>query len=210
MPLSWNEIKNRAYAFIQEWKDEKSEDAEAKSFWDGFLDIFGVSRRRVASFEKQVSKFSGKSGFIDLFWPGTLLVEHKSRGKDLEKAHDQAHEYLAGLSDDELPQYLLVSDFAQFRLYDLDKHGDLVADFALSDLSQNLHHFAFIAGYQSTKIQAEDPVNIEAVEKMGKLYDQLKAIGYEGHVLELYTWCACFFAFLLRIRAFSKRACLGN
>ena len=32
MPLSWNEIKSRALAFTNEWKDEVSEDAEAKSF----------------------------------------------------------------------------------------------------------------------------------------------------------------------------------
>ena len=37
MPLSWNEIKSRALTFTNEWKDEVSEDAEAKSFWDDFL-----------------------------------------------------------------------------------------------------------------------------------------------------------------------------
>ncbi|MFO5492680.1 MAG: type IIL restriction-modification enzyme MmeI, partial [Cuspidothrix sp.] len=47
MPLSWNEIKSRAIAFSQEWEDETSEDAEAKSFWDGFFHVFGISRRRV-------------------------------------------------------------------------------------------------------------------------------------------------------------------
>ena len=37
MPLSWNEIKSRAVSFTKEWKDERSEDAEAKSFWDDFF-----------------------------------------------------------------------------------------------------------------------------------------------------------------------------
>lgn len=37
MPLSWNEIKSRAIEFSKEWEEEKSEDAEAKSFWDWFL-----------------------------------------------------------------------------------------------------------------------------------------------------------------------------
>ena len=37
MPLSWNEIRDRSLAFTREWADESSEDAEAKSFWDGFL-----------------------------------------------------------------------------------------------------------------------------------------------------------------------------
>jgi hypothetical protein len=55
MPLSWNEIKTRAIAFSNTWKDEESEDAEAKSFWDDFFNVFGISRRRVATFEQKVS-----------------------------------------------------------------------------------------------------------------------------------------------------------
>ena len=96
MPLSWNEIKNRAIAFSQEWEDETSEDAEAKSFWDGFFRVFGISRRRVATFEQSVKKADNKQGFIDLLWKGTILVEHKSRGKSLDKAMQQAKDYFPG------------------------------------------------------------------------------------------------------------------
>jgi hypothetical protein len=78
MPLSWNEIRDRALAFSREWADECSEDAEAKSFWDGFFNVFGSTRRRVASFEAPVKRDTG-TGFIDLLWKGVLLVEHKSR-----------------------------------------------------------------------------------------------------------------------------------
>ena len=79
MPLSWNEIKDRALRFSREWALESSEDAEAKSFWHGFFEVFGVSRRRVASFERRVKKIDGKDGYIDLLWKGVLLIEHKSR-----------------------------------------------------------------------------------------------------------------------------------
>ena len=79
MPLSWNEIKHRAIAFSKEWQDETREDAEAKSFWDDFFHVFGVRRRTVASFEEPVKKLSGDWGYIDLFWPGKLLAEHKRR-----------------------------------------------------------------------------------------------------------------------------------
>ena len=48
MPLSWNEIRDSSLAFSREWADESSEDAEAKSFWDGFFNVFGITRRRVA------------------------------------------------------------------------------------------------------------------------------------------------------------------
>lgn len=184
MPLSWNEIKDRSLRFSREWADEASEDAEAKSFWDGFFDVFGISRRRVANFERKVKKLDGKDGYIDLLWKGVLLIEHKSRGKDLDRAHSQARDYFHGLTDAELPKYLLVSDFARFRLYDLDTGAEPV-EFPLSDLHRHIRRFGFIAGYQARTFKEEDPVNVEAAERMGKLHDALKAAGYEGHVLEV-------------------------
>ena len=88
MPLSWNEIKSRTISFVNEWKEETSEKAEAQTFQNEFLNIFGISRRRVASFEKKVTKQNKGTGFIDLFWKGMLLIEMKSTGKDLDKAVD--------------------------------------------------------------------------------------------------------------------------
>ena len=44
MPLSWNEIKNRALTFSREWKGEGSERTESQSFWNGFFDVFGIDR----------------------------------------------------------------------------------------------------------------------------------------------------------------------
>ena len=102
MSLSWNEIKTRAIAFSKEWENESSEDAEAKSFWDDFFNVFGISRRRVSAFEKSVKKQDGKQGFIDLLWKGVILVEHKSKGRSLDKAFQQAKDYFPGLKDHEL------------------------------------------------------------------------------------------------------------
>ena len=184
MPLSWNEIRSRALAFSNEWQDEGSEQAESQSFWNDFFNLFGVSRRRVASFEKLAKKIDGKDGFIDLLWKGVLLIEHKSRGKNLDRAYTQALDYFSGLKERELPRFILVSDFARFRLYDLEQ--DTAHEFALPDLHENIHHFAFIAGYQTHKIKEQDPVNIQAAELMGKLHDRLRAIGYAGHDLEIY------------------------
>ena len=184
MPLSWNEIKSRAAAFVKEWENETNEDAEAKSFWDEFFYIFDIKRRRLASFEYHVKKIDNKDGFVDLFWPGTLIVEHKSKGKSLDKAHGQVLDYFHGISDKQLPQYILVSDFANFRLYDLDNNKQ--TDFPLSKLMDNIQLFGFIAGYQKRIFKEQDPVNIEAAELMGRLHDKLKTIGYTGHQLELY------------------------
>src|ERR1017187_8768781 len=118
--ISPNEIKNRALAFSKEWEREYSEDAEAKSFWDGFFDVFGISRRRVATFEYPVKKLDGGQGYIDVIWKGTMLAEHKTRGKSLDKAYAQAKDYFPGLKDQELPRYVVVSDFEKIRIYDFE------------------------------------------------------------------------------------------
>jgi len=52
---------------------------------DAFFNVFGITRRRIASFEETVKKSDGKSGFIDMLWRGQLLVEHKSLGKNLDQ-----------------------------------------------------------------------------------------------------------------------------
>ncbi|MED1565332.1 class I SAM-dependent DNA methyltransferase [Bacillus paramycoides] len=182
--LSWNEIRARAISFANEWKDEKSENAEAKSFWDGFFNVFGISRRRVATFEQKVKTLDGSNGYIDLLWKGVLLVEHKSRGRDLERAYKQAKDYFPGLKEAELPKYILVSDFEKFALYDLET--DAKRTFTIDQFHQNIELFGFIAGYQKQEFKEQDPVNIHAAEKMGELHDKLKAIGYTGNNLEVY------------------------
>ena len=183
MPLSWNEIKDRALAFSKEWAGESSEDAEAKSFWDSFFSIFGITRQRIASFETPVKKSDGKDGYIDLLWKGVLLVEHKSRGKNLDRAFHQAVDYFPGLKERDLPRYVLVSDFAKFRLYDLDLNE--THEFPIEDLYKKVRLFGFVAGYQTRSFGQEDPVNVEAAERLGRLHDLLKGVGYEGHVLEV-------------------------
>jgi hypothetical protein len=183
-PLSWNEIRTRAVAFSRDWAEAASEDAEAKTFWNEFFHIFGVERRRVASFETRVKKLDGRDGYIDLLWKGKLLIEHKSRGKDLDCAHQQALGYFPGLKERELPRCILVSDFARFRLYDLEE--DSRHDFELKDLHKNLRLFGFIAGYQTHAVREQDPVNIKAAERMGRLHDLMKETGYCGHALEVY------------------------
>ncbi len=54
MPLSWNEIRDRATHFQKRWKAAEKENAESQSFWTEFLHIFDIDRERVGLFEKQV------------------------------------------------------------------------------------------------------------------------------------------------------------
>ena len=87
------------------------------------------------------------------------------------------------MQERDLPRYILVSDFARFRLFDLD--ADIAVEFKLGDLHKQVKHFGFIAGYRTQEIEPQNPVNIRAAEQMGKLHDLLKASGYTGHPLEL-------------------------
>ncbi|MBU1395241.1 MAG: class I SAM-dependent DNA methyltransferase [Gammaproteobacteria bacterium] len=187
MPLSWNEIRSRAHEFSKRWIDEESERAEAQSFWNDFFAVFGIERKRVAIFEKQVAMTRAgeklKHGRIDAFWKGMLLIEHKSRGADLNRAFAQATDYFDGIAERDLPRYILVSDFERFRLYDLEDGSE--TEFKLADLHKRIKHFAFVAGYRTQVIAPQNPVNIKAAERMGKLHDRLKASGYEDHPLEV-------------------------
>jgi hypothetical protein len=184
MPMSWNEIRNRAVAFSRDWADAKDENADAKSFWDDLFRVFGVPRRRVATFETRVKKVDGGSGYIDLLWKKMLLVEHKSRGKDLNMAHAQARDYFPGLKDSELPRYIIVCDFARFRVMDLETGNE--TRFKLEELPNRIQALGFIAGYETREIKEQDPVNRQAALALGELHDELQAIGYKGHELELY------------------------
>jgi len=176
MPLSWNEIRARAITFQREWQDETREHAEAKSFWDAFFYVFGMTRRRLASFEAPVHIRDQRLGFIDLFWKGKLLVEHKSRGRDLDSAYAQATDYFPGIDEADLPRYVLVSDFARFRLTDLDERE--THEFPITEFHRHIHLFSFVAGYTEQTYADEDPINIIAAEKMGRLHDALAESGY--------------------------------
>jgi hypothetical protein len=194
MRLSWNEIKAHAARFADEWRSAHYERGESQTFYNEFFEVFGVTRRRVASFEEPVKRLGNERGFIDLFWKGVLLVEQKSAGRDLVRAKEQALEYFPGLKEHELPRYLLVSDFQTFELYDLD--DDTLVRFHLSELPELVEQFSFILGVQKRTFRDQDPVNILASEMMGKLHDALKASGYEGHNLErfLVRLVFCLFA----------------
>ena len=184
MRLSWNEIRPRAAAFAREWAAAAYEKGETQSFYNDFFEIFGVRRRTVARYEERVTRLDNTSGFIDLFWPGVLLVEQKSAGRDLAVARDQAGTYFDALPERDRPRYQLLCDFQTFELLDRDEREE--THFALADLPRHVEQFGFILGVQRRTFRDQDPVNIKASELIARLHDALKASGYDGHDLELF------------------------
>lgn len=182
--LSWNEIQDRADLFASKWQGETYEKGESQSFWSDFLSIYGIDRRRHgAFFEYAIKKGSGKQGFIDMFWPGKLLAEQKSGGRDLTKAGVQAYEYLETMPDHDLPQAIVVSDFTSFELINLETREK--TSFQLADLPKQVKLFGFLIEQKSHKLAEENPVNVKAAEAMASIHNQLKVDNYTGHDLEV-------------------------
>ena len=199
--VSWSDIRRRAVSFSKDWKDARSESAEKQTFWNEFFEVFGLKRRSVATFEEPVKNIKSR-GYkkIDLFWPGHLIVEHKSLGENLEKGRSQAFRYAQDLISNgrhnEVPQYILVSDFQNFLLYDLEFPAptkqtevpihdwrDGASRFSLSDLSKNIHLFKFLHGEKPASVHPEDPANFDAAERLANLHNSLREQGYEGRAL---------------------------
>lgn len=181
--LTISEMRGNARAFVKEWTGETREAAERQTFWNEWFEIFGIRRRRRVIFERNVQKLSGTTGQIDAFWPGMLLVEHKSAGEDLDSAMGQAEGYLHGLPEEELPRLIVLSDFANFRVLNLETREEI--GFPLEELPDRLELFTFLAGYRPRWFADQDEVNVKAAELMGFLHDDLARSGYEGHDLRL-------------------------
>lgn len=194
--LDWNDIRARAAKFAEDWKDAHYERGETQTFYNEFFELFGVTRRRLASFEYGVKLPENKRGFLDLFWKGKLLIEQKSKGRDLKPARQQALNYFPGLKEDELPRYILLSDFQSFELYDLDIDPDKPLTFSLDQLPDHVQAFGFIVGQEKRIFRDQDPANIIASGIMGALHDALEEAGYTGHALErfLVRLLFCLFA----------------
>ena len=188
--LSLSEIRNNAINFAANWKDESSERAEAQTFWNEFFAVFGLNRRSVAAFEEKVRNLKHRFDRIDILYTGVMLGEHKSRGADLSSAASQAFDYIQSLTREQrtsdIPQYIVVSDFANFVIYDLESKTptEPLASFPTAKLHENIKYFGFLSGYSTRPVDPEDPINIEAVEILGQLHDALESGGYPHHDLE--------------------------
>ncbi len=192
--LSWNEIRVRSTRFAADWADASYEKGETQTFYNEFFEVFGKRRRDVARYEEHVKKLDNRSGFIDLFWPGVLLVEQKSAGRSLVAAAEQAGAYFDAIAERDRPRYQLLCDFKMFELLDRDTREEI--RFPLADLPDQVENFAFIVGQRRRALREEDPVNIEASELMGRLHDALDESGYRGDDLErfLVRMVFCMFA----------------
>ncbi|MCL2498947.1 MAG: N-6 DNA methylase [Defluviitaleaceae bacterium] len=202
MALGVIEIRNRATSFAYEWRNATSEMSDEQTFWNEFFEVFGISRKRTATFQYNVKKLGERRGRIDMFWPGVLLIEHKSAGESLDKAFTQALDYFPGIEEHELPRYILVCDFTRFHLYDLIEGTDII--FSLAELPSQVEVFGFMTGVVWTPPPENEKVSLAAAEKMEKLYQKMKSINYTGRKLKQYLVRLLFCLFADDTSIFSK------
>ena len=187
MALRWTEIQYRAKQFSKVWKNSKDERKDAQSWENAFFDVFGVSRKTVATFEER----DGMNGFIDLLWPGRLIIEMKSSGKDLSRAFEQARDYAQTIKEEKRPDWIMVSDFDNIRLYEMlpgiNSQSPTYA-FKTSQLAEHVRKFHFLVEEFDHHIELKDDttLNTQASYKMAALHDILKDNHYCGHALEVF------------------------
>jgi hypothetical protein len=117
MALTRNEIRKRLSVFAKEHQGARNERSQAQTFWLRFYECFGIRAESATIYEQSVKKLGGAQGFIDSFIPGKLIVEHKSAGKDLDAAFDQASDYFLALKEAERPRYRRIGSRPQCSLH---------------------------------------------------------------------------------------------
>lgn len=170
-----------AQRFSDKYATVSSERQFAQTFWrDLFSDVFGLPDMSSVGveFERPVrSTTTGRVQFIDVLWPAVMLVEHKSAGKNLDDAEQQARDYLISLEARERPPVLVVCDFQRFRIVEV--LAGTSVEFPLGDLADHLHRFRAIigdAGRAAARVEIQ--ADIKAAELMADLWRELDAAGY--------------------------------
>ncbi|MCE9620188.1 MAG: class I SAM-dependent DNA methyltransferase [Planctomycetes bacterium] len=209
-PLTRAQMKEAAKRFAQVWEGNNGikptkEESHKQTWWAELFKVYGIDRKLVATFEEPIPNLKGYTSAIDVFYPGVMIAEQKSRGcskSEFAKALKQAVDYVQCFAREgrphEAPRYLVISDFERIRVYDLESDGlkEPLANFKTIDLPKNIDALMFIAGKKAERPEHEVGINIKAVEVLGKLHDALEAGGYQGHQLQqfLVRCLFCLFA----------------
>ena len=195
--LSLNAIRKNCVKFAHEWSDcVGDEKQEGHEFMRELMQCFGITKRKAISYERRSNRAStGRQGYIDALIPGKALIEMKSARKDLDKAEEQALDYIHDLADVETPRLLIVSDFRHVRIVDLDSEmathgsGDTGrTEFRLAQLPDHVDDLKFLAGYGMVQVgsREQEEASIRAARVMADLYEALDGSGYSDHEASIF------------------------
>lgn len=187
-----------AQLLAEKYAKVTSEKQFAQSFWrDLFQQLCGVDDLLATGIEFEFPVRSHESGtikFIDVLWPAVVLVEHKSAGENLDKAEQQARDYLISLEPAKRPPVIVLCDFTKFRVIEV-LAGNSV-EFTLDELPQNVARFESIigdAGSSSARIEVE--ADTKAAQLMSDLFIAFEKSGYTGHEVSVFLVRVLFLLF---------------
>lgn len=195
--LSLNTIRERCVKFAYDWSDcVGDEKQDGHEFMRELMKCFGITKRKAISYERRSNRAStGRQGYIDALIPGKALIEMKSAGKDLDRAEEQALDYIHDLADVETPRLLIISDFRRIRIVDLDSEiatdgsGDAGrTEFRLAQLPDHVDDLKFLAGYGMVQVgsREQEEASIRAARVMADLYEALDGSGYSDHEASIF------------------------
>ena len=177
--------KVAARKFAAYWKDKGYEKGQSQTFWLTLLsDVLGVEDvGSFIMFEEQVKL--DHTSFIDGIIPSThVLIEQKSIDKNLKAAikqsdgsllspFQQAKRYAAELPYSQRPRWIVICNFAEFHVYDMERPGGDPEVILLADLEKEYYRLQFLVDTGSEHIKKEMEISLQAGELVGVLYDAL-------------------------------------
>ena len=173
-----NQIRILLTKFLAEHEDFNYEKGQSQVFWSDFFQCFGIPANVYGIwFEHGIDR-----KYIDAFYSKHFIIEQKSKDMNLDDAYSQAINYAGRLKSDKMPLFIIVSDFKQFRIKNLQTSE--VFEFNYDELNNYIPLWKQILGEKKAFVE-EITVNIEAGDIMADLHDALKASGYVGKDLEM-------------------------
>ena len=183
--INLKEQKKNAQAFIKRWENRGNERQDSQSFWlDLLQSVYGIEEpTEYIKFEDTVKM--DKTSFIDGYIEKTrVLIEQKSRTKDLSKAivqsdgskltpFQQAKRYATEIGFSRYPRWIVVSNFQEFRIYDMEQPNSEPKIVRLEDLDKEAYRLEFLIDKTNEHLEREMKVSIEAGEIVGEIYEGL-------------------------------------
>ncbi|MEY8576067.1 class I SAM-dependent DNA methyltransferase [Oscillospiraceae bacterium 21-37] len=179
------ERRNAAGQFMQDWANRGDEKQETQLFWISLLhDVLGIEEpTKFIQFELPVKL--DHTSFIDGYIPATrVLIEQKGRDIDLHKGYkqsdgsmltpyQQARRYAGYLPHDQNPRWIVVCNFQEFQIHDMNRPNDEPEILKLEGLEREYHRLNFLVDTGSEHIKKEMEISLQAGELVGVLYDAL-------------------------------------
>ena len=177
------EQRAAAKGFAADWKGRGDEKQETQAFWLSLLQkVYGVAEpEKYIEFEVPVKL--DHTSFIDgLIKTTRVLIEQKGKDIDLNRGYkqsdgsmltpfQQARRYAGYLPHDLNPRWIIVCNFQEFHIHDMNRPNDAPEVLLLSNLEKEYNRLNFLVDTGDANIKREMEISMQAGELVGRLYD---------------------------------------